>query len=290
MIDAYVSPRIGDVLLQQLSVLDLDRLYATLATEGRQRGGGGLSLRTVRYVHAILSKALGDAERKGLVARNVTGLSSPPKSSATRAPERTTWTSDELRSFLHMVESHRYGPLMRVAAMTGLRRSELCGLRWADVDLDAAVATVRQSVQLVRGRIVVGDVKTTRSRRRLDLDAGTVAVLRAHRRAQAAERLMVGAGWGNYGLVFAAPDGRPLNPDTITQWFDRTVRRSELPRVRLHDLPHTHATHLLAAGVGIKIVSERLGHASVAFTLDVYGHVMPGQQASAAAAAAALVD
>jgi integrase len=86
MIDAYVSPRIGDVLLQQLSVLDLDRLYATLATEGRQRGGGGLSLRTVRYVHAILSKALGDAERKGLVARNVTGLSSPPKSSATRAP------------------------------------------------------------------------------------------------------------------------------------------------------------------------------------------------------------
>ena len=82
----------------------------------------------------------------------------------------------------------------------------------------------------------------------------------------------------------------PLNPDTITQWFDRTVRRSGLPRIRLHDLRHTHAPHLLAAGVGIKIVSERLGHASVAFTLDVYGHVMPGQQASAAAAAAALVD
>lgn len=169
-----------------------------LATEGRQRGGGGLSLRTLRYVHAILSKALGDAERKGLVARNVARLSSPPKSSATRAPEQTTWTPDELRSFLRMVEGHRYGPLMRVAAMTGLRRSELCGMRWADVDLDAAVATVRQSVQLVGGRIVVGEVKTTRSRRRLDLDAGTVAVLRAHRRAQAAERLMVGAGWDDH--------------------------------------------------------------------------------------------
>ena len=290
MIGAYVSPRIGDVPLQQLSALELDRLYATLATEGRQRGGGGLSLRTVRYVHAILSKALGDAERKGLVARNVARRSSPPKSSATRAPEQTTWTPDELRSFLELMNDHRYGPLMRVAAMTGLRRSELCGLRWADVDLGAALATVRQSVQLVGGRIVVGEVKTTRSRRRLDLDAGTVAVLRAHRRAQAAERLMVGAGWGDHGLVFAAPDGRPLNPDTITQWFDRTVRRSGLPRLRLHDLRHTHATHLLAAGVGIKIVSERLGHASVAFTLDVYGHVMPGQQASAAAAAAALVD
>jgi integrase len=117
-----------------------------------------------------------------------------------------------------------------------------------------------------------------------------VRILRAHRRAQAAERLMVGAGWGDRGLVVAAPDGRPLNPDTITQWFARTVRRSGLPRLRLHDLRHTHATHLLAAGVGIKIVLERLGHASVAFTLDVYGHVMPGQQVSAAAAAAALVN
>jgi integrase len=290
MVGTYVSPRIGDVPLQQLSALELDRLYATLATEGRERGAGGLSLRTVRYVHAILSKALGDAERKGLVARNVARLTSPPKSSATRAPEQTTWTPVELRSFLELMKDHRYGPLMRVAAVTGLRRSELCGLRWADVDLDAALATVRQSAQLVGGRIVVGEVKTTRSRRRLDLDAGTVAVLRAHRRAQAAERLMVGAGWSDHGLVFAAPDGRPLNPDTITQWFVRTVRRSGLPRLRLHDLRHTHATHLLAAGVGIKIVSERLGHASVAFTLDVYGHVMPGQQASAAAAAAALVD
>ena len=145
-------------------------------------------------------------------------------------------------------------------------------------------------MQLVDGRIVIGDVKTTRSRRRLDLDAGTVAVLRAHRRAQASERLMVGAGWVDHDLVFCAPDGSPLNPDTLTQWLQRRVERSDLPQIRLHDLRHTHATHLLAAGVGIKIVSERLGHASVAFTLDTYGHVLPGQQASAAAAAAALID
>jgi integrase len=143
-----------------------------------------LSLRTVRYVHSILSKALGDAERKGLLSRNVARLASPPKVSATRAPEQTTWTPDELRSFLGLVEDHRYGPLVRTAAMTGLRRSELCGLRWADVDVDTAMLTVRQSTQLVGGRILVGDVKTSRSRGRLDLDAGTVTVLRAHRRAQ----------------------------------------------------------------------------------------------------------
>jgi integrase len=283
-VERYVVPRIGTLPLQGLSALDLDRLYATLASDG------GLSLATVRAVHAVLSKSLADAERKGLVTRNVARLASPPKTSATRAPEMTVWTPGELASFLGAVAGHRYGPAMRTAAMTGLRRSELLGLRWADVDLDAAALMVRQSVQLVDGRIVVGDVKTARSRRRIDLDAGTVAVLRTHRRAQSAERLMVGAGWADHGLVFCAPDGRPLNPDTVSQWFDRTVRRSELPRIRLHDLRHTHATHLLAAGVNVKIVSERLGHASVAFTLDTYGHVMPGQQASAAAAVAALVD
>jgi len=144
-------------------------------------------------------------------------------------------------------------------------------------------------VQLVGGRIVVGAVKTARSRRRVDLDAGTVAMLRAHRRTQASERLIVGAGWRDRDLVFTPPEGSPLNPDTVTQWFDRTVRRSSLPRIRLHDLRHTHATHLLAAGVDVKIVSERLGHASTSFTLDVYSHVMPGQQATAAAVAA-LVD
>jgi integrase len=260
-----------------------------LAREGG-RNGSALSLATVRYVHAVLSKALADAERKGLVTRNVARLASPPKRSATRAAEMTAWTPAELAAFLDRTTDHYYGPLVRVAAMTGLRRGELCGLRWSDVDLDGSVLVVRQTVQLVAGRIVIGDVKTARSRRRLDVDEHTVAVLRAHRTRQLKLRLAVGAGWRDHGLVFTAPDGQPLNPDTITQWFDRTVRRTELPRIRLHDLRHTHATHLLAAGVNVKIVSERLGHASVAFTLDAYGHVMPGQQASAAAAVAALVD
>ena len=258
-VEGYVVPRIGAVPLQGLSALDLDRLYASLASEK-------LSLSTIRGVHAVVSKALADAERKGLVACNAARLATPPKSSATRPPEMTVWTPVELASFLGMVQGHHYGPLMRTAAMTGLRRSEVCGLRWADVDLGAATLTVRQAVQPVGGRIVVGAVKTARSRRRVDLDAGTVAMLRAHRRTQASERLIVGAGWRDRDLVFTAPEGSPLNPDTVTQWFDRTVRRSSLPRIRLYDLRHTHATHLLAAGVNVKIVSERLGHASTSFT------------------------
>ena len=279
----------------------LDRLYSKLATSGK-RDGAGLSLRTVRYVHSIIGKALADAERKGLVNRNVARLASPPATSSTRAPEMTAWTPAELRAFLDSVADHHHGALYRLAAMTGLRRAEVCGLRWADVDLDGGVLRVRQTITSVqeptgadegpktRRTLVVGDTKTARSRRTLDLDPGTIATLRSHRTAQLEQRMLMGGGWTDHGLVFAMPDGQPWNPDVLTRGFDRLVRASDLPRIRLHDLRHTHASHLLAAGVNVKVVSDRLGHASVAFTLDVYGHVLPGQQADAAARVAALVD
>jgi integrase len=134
------------------------------------------------------------------------------------------------------------------------------------------------------------DVKTARSRRTIDIDPVTVAALKAHRHRQRELRVLVGPGWTDNDLVFCAPDGRPWHPDSISTAFARMIARLDVPRIRLHDLRHTHATHLLAAGVNVKLVSERLGHASVAFTLDTYAHVLPGQQAEAAAAAAALVD
>ena len=287
---AYVQRYpVANVPLQALTAVELDRLYSTLATSGK-RDGSGLSLRTVRYVHSIVGKALGDAERKGLVSRNVARLASPPATSATRAPEMTVWTPEQLRAFLESVSESHHAAMLRVAAMTGLRRAELCGLRWADVDLDGGVLRVRQTITTVDHVPTVGETKTTRSRRTLDIDPQTVTTLRAHRTSQLEERMMMGAGWTDHGLVFAMVDGQPWNPDVITRAFDRLVRASDLPRLRLHDLRHTHATHLLAAGVNVKVVSERLGHASVAFTLDVYGHVLPGQQADAALAVATMVD
>ncbi len=119
---------------------------------------------------------------------------------------------------------------------------------------------------------------------------GTISALRSHRASQHRARLRAGADWHDTGLVFTMPDGRAWHPDAISRAFARLVQRSALPRIGLHDLRHTHATHLLAAGTNIRVTSERLGHASVAFTLDVYGHVLPGQQADAAAAVAALVE
>jgi integrase len=293
-IDAYVLTRdVAGIPLQGVTSLDLDDLYAELLRSGRRTGkkaGTGLSARTVRYVHSIIRKALSDAVRKDLVVRNVALTATPPAASAARAPEFSVWTTEELRTFLASVAGHHHGALFHLYGLTGLRRGEGLGLRWRDVDLDAGVLRVRKSVALHDdGSVAIDEVKTPRSRRTVDLDPATVAVLKAHRKAQLEQRLLMGRGFRDRGLVFAMPDGSPWNPDSISQAFERAVARAKLPAIRLHDVRHTHATHLLAAGVNVKVVSERLGHASVAFTLDTYAHVMPGQQSDAAVAVAKLV-
>jgi integrase len=290
LLRTHLLPDLGHVELQSLTALALDRLYARLLTTGRRHAEGGLSTRTVRYLHTVTGKALADAERKGLVQRNVARLASPPSSSSARAPEMSAWTPGEMSAFLEAAAGHHHGALFRVAGMTGLRRGELCGLRWADLDLEAGTVAVRRTITATPTGLVVGDVKTSRSRRVVDVDTATTAVLRRHLATQLEQRLLVGGGYTDQGYIFAMVDGSPWNPDTISQAFTRIVGASTLPRIRFHDLRHSHASHLLAAGVNVKVVSERLGHASVAFTLDTYAHVMPGQQAGAAAAVAALVD
>jgi integrase len=278
---------IAAVPLQQVTAEQLDKLYAQLVT---RRDGRPLSLRTVRHVHQIISTALAAAERQDRIAVNPARRASPPSATAARAPEAAVWSPEELRSFLDATKDHHHGALFRLAAMTGLRRGELCGLRWADVDLDAGRLVVRRTITTVDHEPVEGDVKTARSRRGVDLDEETVRVVRQHQTGQLEQRVLMGAGYTDRDLVFAAPDGAPWNPDSIGRAFARAVARTELPRIRLHDLRHSHATHLLAAGQNPKLVSDRLGHATVGFTLDTYGHVIPGQQADAAAAVARLVD
>jgi integrase len=244
----YVMTRpIAHIPLQGLTALELDALYSELATEGR-RNGSGLSLRTVRYVHSIIGKALSDAERKGLVTRNVARRASPPRTSATRAPEMAVWTPDELRVFLDRTADHHHGALLRLGGMTGLRRSELCGLRWSDVDLDGLVLRVRRRITTVDHKPVEGDVKSARSRRTVDLDAETVRVLRTHRRVQLEQRMSIGRHYRDSDLVFAMPDGRGWNPDVITRAFDRLVKASPLPRIRLHDLRVRHEAPCIRVG------------------------------------------
>ena len=166
-----------------------------------------------------------------------------------------------------------------------MRRGELLGLHWRDVDLGNARIAVRRSIISVAYDVQVSDAKTERSERVIDLDPRTGAVLRAHRAEQTAERREHSGG----DLVFCRPDGMPLHPDVFRQTFGRRVARAGVPKIRFHDIRHTHASLLLQAGVPAKVVSERLGHATVAFTMQVYAHVMPGMQADAAAAFSDLV-
>ncbi len=279
----WLIPRLGKILLQDLGPHDIDRLYGVMAET--------VKLRTVRFAHAVLRKALDDAVRKQLRRTNPADLASPPKVSATRAPEKMVWTPEQLRDFLAEHRDNYYYPLWHLLGFTGMRRGEACGLMWDAVDLDSGSLYVHRTLTTVESRPVWGVVKTGRSRRRIALDKATVDVLRRHRKAQAAQRLLLGDGWRDSGCVFTGPDGAALHPDSAGQAFERAaVAAPGRSRLTMHGLRHSHCTHLLVAGVDVKTVSERLGHTSTAFTLDHYGHVLPGSQDAAAAAVAKLVN
>jgi integrase len=285
-IELHVLPTLGQVPLGRVLPEDLDALYARLLDSGRRNGtGGGLSPASVRYVHRILRKALNDALRKGSISRNPAATADPPRRAGTDRSEQEmqVWTAAQLQSFLSLIESHRLAPAYVLAAHTGMRRGEVLGLRWSDVDLTHGRVSVRQAVIAVAYQLRISDVKTGTARRTIDIDSPVVARLSAWRKRQAEERLLIGPAYDDHGLVFARPDGRPIHPEFFSRTFDRVVARSDLPPIRTHDLRHTHASLLLQAGVPVKVVSERLGHASPGFTLNVYQHVIPGMQAEAAA-------
>jgi integrase len=287
----YVTPSLRSRRLDQLTAGDLDRLYSGLLVSGRRRREGGLSPRSVRYVHVVVQKALGDAVRKHELARNVATEASPPSAKSARAPEMSWWTPAQLRAFLDFTAGDPLAPLFRLAAMTGMRRGEVCGVRWADVDLDKARLQVRQQLTTLGGELHFSfQTKTDHGRRQVDLDAATVAALRAHRRRQAETRLMLGAGYTDRDLVFATVDGSPLDPESVAKVFDRRIARSGLPRIRFHDLRHSHVAHLIAAGESPLLIARRVGHASASFTMDRYGHLFEQAGSQAASAVAAMVD
>ncbi len=275
----HVQPRLGAIRLSELNALHLQGLYADLYANGKARGKGGLSARTVQYVHRILGHALRDAVAWGLIVKSPAALVKPP-----RVVQRDVqaWTPDQARRFLELVDGDRLYTMWVVFLSTGLRRSEVAGLRWSDVNLDAGMLAVRQTRVSVGWQVHTSDPKTRSSRRTVSLDARVVAVLRAHRRRQLEERLAWGEAWVESGYVFCVENGEPIHPEDISTAFERLVKQLGLPEVRLHDLRHTSATLALAAGIHPKVVSERLGHSSIAITLDLYSHVIPGLQEEAA--------
>jgi integrase len=288
-IENHIVPRMGALLLTQVTPARLNTFYAQVLESGRKDGRGGLAPKTVRYLHTTIHRALRDAVRWGKLGRNVAGMADPPKQRGSKLPEMNVWTQEEARSFLKYQESDRLYACWLLALTTGMRRAELLGLRWADVELDGGHLSIRQILVSVAYEVSFGEPKTDRSRRTLAIDPATVAALRAHQARQLEERKAWGPGWSDTGLVFTRENGELVHPQLVSDAFDRHVRVGKFRRIRLHDLRHTYATLALDSGMKPWDLSDRLGHSSVAFTLNVYRHAIKPTQDLAAATAAAFI-
>lgn len=286
----HVIPRLGSAKLRRVDGGMLNALYAELLASGkRSNGGGGLSPRTVRYIHTILHRAFKDAVRWGRLARNPADAADPPRASADNRPAMTTWTAEQVRIFLNYIAKHRLYAAFVLLATTGMRRGEALGLRWTDLDLAAGRASVVQTIIVVNHQVRIGSPKTAAGRRTVALDPFTVTALREHRQRQLAERLLMGSGFTDHGLVFCRPDGAPLHPERFSRTFSEQAAHAGLPPIRLHDLRHTWATLALTAGVHPRVAQERMGHSTVGITLGTYSHVTEGLQDQAAALIAGMM-
>lgn len=240
-------------------------------------------------VFATLRSALNSAVKRGELARNPCGQVEAVTTGRARRVD-LPWTLHQLTGFLGTIDGERLGSLYALATMTGMRRGELVGLRWEDVDVDGGVITVRQQHVAVNHTVHVRPAKTEAGRhRRIRLDAGTVEMLRAVLSAQRRARLAIGPGWQDIGLVFTWEDGRPFHPGYVSDRFSALLERLSLPHIRLHDLRHMSATLGAATGETLLQVSRRLGHSSIRITGDLYSHVWDEQDQAAADARAALL-
>lgn len=285
-VDSYVVPHLGDKRLSELDRVLLEEVYADLLEAGGLHGKP-LSVRTVRLAHKVLHRALRDAVVDGLVQRNPSDLAMVPKRDPAVVEvddDLQVWTAAQVVRFLELVDDHPLRALWHVAIGTGARRGELLGLRWDDTDLENATITIRRALTNEGGVARLLGTKTS-SVRTVSVTASVVDALQRRRDEQDADRAAAGAEFDDadrWGLVFTDEIGAPVPPMEVTVEFRRLVRELDVPVIRLHDLRHTHASLLLERGVPIKVVSDRLGHSTIAMTMDTYAHTMPAMDRDAA--------
>jgi integrase len=280
-----INPLLGNVPLTKLTSEQIEAAYTKALTSGRRDGRGGLAPRTVHHMHRILKKALKQAIRWKLLTVNPCDAVDPPK---VEKREMKTYNTVQTVDALSEMRRTRFLIAYLLAAMGGLRRGEIAALRWKNVDLDGSNNT--GLVRLVQSARQIGTVVTYKpvkgskgQGRPVALSPIMVNELRALRARQVEELLKLGVKLTGDSFVFAQPDGSPIKPGSITNEWKRLVLKHKMPRIRFHDLRHTHATAMLSSGIHPKIAQERLGHSSIAITMDLYSHVMPNMQADAVA-------
>ncbi len=276
IVRTHIKPSLGRIKLKSLTPTHVRGLHC-------EKLDAQLAPATVRKIHSTLHKALSQALSDGLIPRNAADVQAPRP-----APEEMRPLSeDEARAFLEAakVSNDRFEALYVLAITTGLRRGELLGLRWDDANLERGTLRVGRALVREGGRHIVGETKTRRGRRQVNLTRRTVNILKAHRKDQLEERMQLTGLYEDHGLIFTTRIGTPVNPENLVKRsFKPLLKRAGLPEIRFHDLRHTCATLLLGRGVHPKIVQELLGHATIAMTLDTYSHYLPsmGDQASGA--------
>jgi integrase len=273
VVDHWIIPRIGEVRVAGLTPAVVDEMVEGMRTETSARGRKGLSARSTQLAVGVLKSACTWAVNNELMGRNP--LSGVQRPKVVGTPMKS-WTEDQARRFLSATKSDRLGFAWALLLTRGLRRGELCGLRWADVDLDGGVLVVNRTRVVVDGKTIDSSPKTAAGRRPVPLDSSLVGILKSHKARQARERLGAGEAYRDGDYLLSNELGAAYHPDSVSQWFDDAVKASGLPRIRLHDTRHTAASLMLAAGTPTKVVSDLLGHASPTITLAIYAHTLPG--------------
>jgi integrase len=279
-IEKHIRSAIGQIALTDLTPAHLQRLYSSKLSSGRRDGKGGLSGRSVRYVHVTIHRALKSAVRLGVINRNVADYVDVP---SIERHELKTMTEDDIHRLLEKAKETPYYALYYLAIFSGLRRSELLALHWSDVDLLLCQLSVNRTLhRLNNGELIFKEPKTQKSRRVVALSPSTCQMLQEHRGSQETERLLTGKLLQDSDLVFAQPDGKPLKPDTISHAFALMAKRLGLDGIHLHSCRHSHASLLLKKNTHPAVVMQRLGHSSITVTINTYSHVMPSLQKAAA--------
>lgn len=280
----YIKADIQPSALGRTQLTEIRRYHVNEFVDALTAAGRGAT--TVRRIAAVLQGSLRDATQDNLIDSNPAAGIRLPK---VEKKEFEPWSPEQVGAFLDAAATHRLGPLFEVALFTGMRRGEILGMRWADVNLEARTITVRNNRTQARQRIVEHSPKTSAGRRIVDLSEQASAALIAWQITQEAEASAWGDAYQRTGYVFTYEDGTPLKPQYVTRLFDKIRLAAGLPKMTFHGQRHESASLLLAAGTDIALVSKILGHSSIAITSDTYSHLIGSAAANAAQAAASLV-